>query len=236
MNSYNEVRQALDPAVGVPFKELARALGMSLPKEAKKRKAVGGDIAEALLDIAKNSIPDADLAALGTEVKTIPLNTLSRPREWTKIKAFNPEATLAQPDFRTSSLFGKLRAILFVPIMKTDNDKPDYWYLRPPFLWLPTEAQLESLEADYRTLRDAASNIMGLFAGRAGRHLTINTSDTNTASKPESEKRRAWWLKAKFTRQVCEQNLWPRAGIQLRKQEQEALRESGFEFNPSQLG
>src|SRR5207237_1426991 len=142
MNSYNEVRQALDPVVGVPFRELAPALGIDLPADATRRKQAGGDVVEKVLQIAKNSIPKPDLEYLGTEVKTIPLNTRSRPREWTKISAFNIASVVAEADFRRSSVFAKLRSILFVPVMKTNNDAPDFWYLRPSFLWLPTESQL----------------------------------------------------------------------------------------------
>ena len=32
---------------------------------------------------------------------------------------------------------------------------PDYWYLRPPFLWLPTSDQLALLEADYAKIQKA---------------------------------------------------------------------------------
>ena len=217
MNSYNEARQALDPAVGVPFNVLAHALGIPLPSDPRKRKAVGGDIAETLLEIAKNSIPRADLQALGTEVKTISLNTLSRPREWTKICAFNVDTAVAELDFRRSTVFKKLRSILFVPIMKADNARPDFWYLRPPFLWLPTEEQLDALEVDYRRIRAyAARRDWSKLAGRGGLLLTLNTSDTSTAGKAESEKRRAWWLTKDITNGICEQNLWPRAAVEAR--------------------
>src|SRR6185437_10190361 len=146
------VRQALDPVVGVPFKELAATLGITLPREAKRRKAAGGHLVEQLLDIAKNSFQHADLESLGTEVKTVSLNRVSRPREWTKVTAFNLIETQKQPDFRRTALYAKLRSILFVPIMKVDNPTPDFWYLRPPFLWLPSETQLGNMEADYERI------------------------------------------------------------------------------------
>ena len=41
MNSYNEARQALDPAVGVPFNILANALGIPLPSDPKKAQGSG---------------------------------------------------------------------------------------------------------------------------------------------------------------------------------------------------
>ena len=218
MNSYNEVRQALDPVVGVPFNELAPVLGISMRGEPNRRKAAGGDIVETLLEIAKNSIPRPDLEALGTEVKTISLNTLSRPREMTKITAFNVAATREEPDFRRSAPFKKLRSILFVPIMKADNRRPDFWYLRPPFLWLPTDSQLTLLEDDYSRIQLAAAREDWANLGRSsGTYLTLNTSDSKTAGKLEAKKRRAWWLTTEMTRQICSQHLWPRLAMELRK-------------------
>jgi DNA mismatch repair endonuclease MutH len=220
MNSYNEVRQALDPVVGVPFKDLAPAVGIELPKDPKRRKGAGGQIAEALLDIARNSIPKPDLIRLGTEVKTISLNTLSTPREWTKVSAFNLNATKKERDFLRSTPYMKLRCILFVPIMKADNSSPDFWYLRPPFLWLPTEEQLSLMETDYAKIQMAAhKEDWTRLAGRSGRYLTLNTSDSKTAGKAQSEKRRAWWLTREITREVCKQNLWPREAIEIRRDE-----------------
>jgi DNA mismatch repair protein MutH len=222
MNSYNEARQALEPAIGVPFKELAPALGIPLPKDPTKRKSGGGDIAEKLLEVAKNSIPKPDLVALGTEVKAISLNTLSIPRDWTKIRAFNLGDTKKEPDFYRSSPFHKLRLILFVPIMKVDEFKPDFWYLRTPFLWLPTEKQLDELEADYIKIQKAAMREdwtpnSGL-TGRPGTFLTLNTADSKTKGKAHKDKRRAWYLTKDITDGICQQNLWPRESIQERAQ------------------
>jgi DNA mismatch repair protein MutH len=218
MNSYNEVRQALDPVVGVPFRELSKLLGITFPADPRRRRQAGGDLVEALLEIAKNSIPKPDLVRLGTEVKTIPLNTLSRPREWTKITSFNADATKNEKDFRRSSVYGKLRSILFVPVMKVDNAKPDFWYLRPPFLWLPTDDQLARFEVDYDFFRGAViKSDWARLSARFGQCLTLNTSSDKTAGVGAENKGRAWWLKANVTREICDQNLWPGEAMASRK-------------------
>jgi DNA mismatch repair endonuclease MutH len=217
MNSYNEVRQALDPVVGVPFRDLAPVLGISLSPDPRRRKAAGGHLVESLLAIARNSIPRPDLERLGTEVKTLALNTQSRPRENTKVTAFNLAHAKAEGDFRGSTVFSKLRSILFVPVMKAHNDSPDFWYLRPPFLWLPSEEQLEQMDEDYEQVhRSAKAEDWTRLSGRTGRFLTLNTSDSTTAGKSPELKRRAWWLHAELTREVCEENLWPKKAMQLR--------------------
>jgi DNA mismatch repair protein MutH len=187
---------------------------MTLPADPTRRKAVGGHLVESLLSIAKNSLRHADLDYLGTEVKTIPLNTRSSPRQWTKVTAFRIDETSQQPDFRHTPLFGKLRSILFVPIMKADNDIPDFWYLRPPFLWLPTEEQLEQMETDYLGIHQAClTKDWTRLTGRAGTYLTLKTSDSTTKGKTDAEKRRAWWLTADLTKTICEQNLWPKGAL-----------------------
>ena len=189
-----------------------------MPADATRRKQAGGDVVEKVLQIAKNSIPKPDLEYLGTEVKTIPLNTRSRPRQWTKISAFNIASVVAEADFRRSSVFAKLRSILFVPVMKTNNDAPDFWYLRPSFLWLPTEDQLVRFETDYQVIRTAAvAEDWGGLSSGSGESLTLKTSDKRTRDKSPELKRRAWWLKASITREICEQNLWPHKAIEERR-------------------
>ena len=226
MNSYREAMQALEPAIGVPFKDLAPVvLGKTLPRDPKKRRALGGDISEALLEIAKNSIPKADLIALGTEVKSVSLNTLSTPRDWTKITRFNIDTCIAESEFRKSSVFKKQRCILFVPIMKQDNATPDFWYIRPPFLWLPSEEQLDLMEADYVGIHEDAKKIKAAGAkadwtpltGAPGKFLTLNTSAANTARIPDSAKGRAWFLKKHLTDEICKQNLWPGKAMEQRR-------------------
>jgi DNA mismatch repair endonuclease MutH len=219
VHTYNEVRQALDPVVGVPFKELAPQIGVPFPRDPRRRKAAGGEVVEVLLRIARNSIPSPDLEHLGTEVKSLPLNTLSTPREWTKICAFNLRSTQEQPDFLRSGVFGKLRSVLFVPIAKVDNDNPDFWHLRPPFLWMPTVEQLERFERDYTLIHDAAvAEDWTRLTGAPGEHLTLNTSDGTTRGKAEPEKRRAWFLKKATTDEICRQNLWPIDAIRERRE------------------
>ena len=94
--------------------------------------------------------------------------------------------------------------------MKVDNGSPDFWYLRPPFVWLPTEEQLTVMEKDYSTIQLAAVKEDWPTLRGAGSFLTLNTADSTTAKKTEAEKGRAWWLKKELTREICLQNLWPK--------------------------
>jgi DNA mismatch repair protein MutH len=216
VRSYDEVRWALDPFVGVPFRELADALGTAWSLEAASRKALAGELVETLLRIARNSIPEADLAELGTEVKSLPLNHLSRPRERTKVTSLNYAEVAAERHFFASRVFHKLRTTLFVPIQKTDNDDPTYWYLRPPFVWLPSTEQLERMEANYLHVRDAVrTRRWEAIRGSPGEYLTVSTSGARSKGLPEP-KTRAWYLKTALTREVCRQHLWPQE--QLRRE------------------
>jgi len=221
VRSYDEVRWALDPFVGVPFRELGGALGTAWSPEPTSRKALAGDVVETLLRIARNSIPEADLTELGTEVKSLPLNHLSRPRERTKVTSLSYVEVADERHFFTSRVFHKLRATLFVPIQKTQNDDPAYWYLRPPFVWLPSNDQLEKMEADYLHIRDSVrSRRWEAISGSPGEFLTVSTSGARSRGVPEP-KTRAWYLKTSLTREVCRQHLWPQEQL-LRERSMEA--------------
>jgi hypothetical protein len=63
--------------------------------------------------------------------------------------------------------------------------------------------------------------------------LTLNTSDSTTAGKESSQKRRAWWLTKDITNSICEQNLWPRKAVEERVAEVAPARTRRFDEAPS---
>ncbi len=66
----------------------------------------------------------------------------------TKVTMLNYE-DICVTEWAESSAFHKLRAVLFVPIVKFDESRPDQWFIRRPFLWLPSVAILDQLKEDY---------------------------------------------------------------------------------------
>lgn len=209
LRNVDTISQRLAAFVGVPFGSLSQTLGVpGLERPADRRKSFAGDVAEAMLDIARNALPDPDLESIGAEIKTIPLDARSRPRENTKITSLTPRLVSTEGDFYTSHLYAKMRAILFLPVQKSDNDDPASWYLRPPFLWLPGTEQLRVIRADYETylaaIREGRWDVLSL---RTGTYLGVNTSGQTSAGMQRQDKPYAWWLKRELTRVIVEENL-----------------------------
>lgn len=211
LRNVDTISHHLGAFVGVPFGSLAAELGVAgLDRPATQRKSFAGDIAEAMLEVAKNSLPDPDLESIGAEIKTIPLDARSRPRENTKITALTPRLVASEGDFYTSHLYAKMRAILFLPIQKSDNDDPGSWYLRPPFLWLPSTDQLRVIRGEYDAYLEAIrAGRWEALSLRSGIYLGVNTSGERSAGMERQDKPYAWWLKKELTRIIVEENLSP---------------------------
>ena len=96
--------------------------------------------------------PEPDISRLGIEVKTIPIGRGARVLQPTKVTMLNYE-DICVTEWAESSAFHKLRAVLFVPIVKFDESRPDQWFIRRPFLWLPSVAILDQLKEDYDSVR-----------------------------------------------------------------------------------
>jgi DNA mismatch repair protein MutH len=210
-NTYERIRGGLAPFVGVPFAELADRLGVEgIDLPAEQRKGFGGHMVEAMLGIARNSLPDPDLASIGAEVKSISLFPDGRPRENTKITSLTLRRFADEADFFTSHLYRKLRAILFLPIHKSDNARPHGWYLRPPFLWLPSADQLDVIRRDHAMYVDAIhEQRWDMLSLTHGQYLGVNTSGQLTRGMAREDKSYAWWLKKELTTGVLRDNLDP---------------------------
>jgi DNA mismatch repair protein MutH len=197
--------------VGVPFVQVAERLGVDgIDRPPKQRKSFAGDMAEAMLGIARNSLPDPDLESIGAEVKSIPLRADGGPRENTKITSLTLQLVADESDFFTSHLYRKLRTILFLPIQKNDNSRPHEWYLRPPFLWLPSTDQLDVIRKEHaRYIEAIEQQRWELLSLRQGRYLGVNTSGKLTQGMAREDKRYAWWLKKELTAVILRENLDP---------------------------
>lgn len=207
--TYEQIRQRLQVFVGVPFDELSEQLGVpGIDLPAVSRKSFGADMTEAMLDVAKNSLPAPDIAAIGAEEKSIPLFPDGRPRENTKITSLTLRTVEADSEFFESHLYEKMRVILFMPIQKNLNERPHQWYLRPPFLWLPSTDDLAVIRRDYaryvHAIREERWDALSLTNGE---HLGVNTSGALSANMERRDKPYAWWLKKSLTTRILRENL-----------------------------
>lgn len=166
------------------------------------------------------SNPEPDIPSLGIEVKTIPIGRGARVLQPTKVTMIN-YGDLFDTGWWESGAFHKLRSVLFVPIVKFDPSRPDQWFIRRPFLWLPNETELSRLKADYDEVREivklkefhriSSANPpkgQGLAlhpkpsAANSKIRRTYHVGDTTVALLP-----RAWMLRPAFTQSLVTHNL-----------------------------
>lgn len=231
MRTFRTLLTALDAIQGVPFAELAPAVGIALPStpdEVKRSKQLAGDIVSAALGVAPNPRPTPDIEGLSTEIKTVPVDDDLVPLERTKLGALNYQ-DVVDDDWPSSKIHAKLRTTLFVAVVKYDTADPAHWFVRDGFIWLPSTDQLGQLAVDYEDIRAVVRARRGdeLSSARppkgVGQHLTAGTSgrdarDTTTYAVDGhhiTAKRRAWFLRKEFTTSLLRDNLAVTARLQL---------------------
>jgi DNA mismatch repair protein MutH len=220
VETFKELSHRLDQIVGVPFSELAGHYGKEWKGSATQNKGWGGNLVDFLVGGDAGNAPVADISALGIEVKTIPIGFGARVLQPTKVTALN-YGEVARSDWWESSAFHKLRAVLFVPIVKHDPSEPNGWFIRRPFLWLPSETVLRQFKADYESVRKliATRDFDGISSAKPpkgqGVYLHPKPAAANSAVRRsfhiEGEEfrlmPRAWMLRESFTQPIVKENL-----------------------------
>lgn len=220
VETFKELTHRLDQIVGVPFVELAKHYRKPWTGSASKNKGWGGSMVDFLVGGDAGNDPEPDISRLGIEVKTIPINFKAKVLQPTKVTSLNYVDVWAQ-GWWESSAFHKLRAVLFVPIVKEDPSQPDGWFIRRPFLWLPSERILGQLQSDYESVRSLIREHQFDRISSAkppngqGVHLhpkpaAANSSVRRTVKLDGQEFRvlpRAWMLRETFTQPIVQENL-----------------------------
>ncbi|HLK94046.1 MAG TPA: MutH/Sau3AI family endonuclease [Polyangia bacterium] len=101
--------------VGVELSELADALGLPVPVGAVRTKGWSGQVIEQELGAAVGGARGPDFAALGVELKTVPVDEALVPLESTAVCQIDPVAIAAE-SWETSYAREKLASVLFVAL------------------------------------------------------------------------------------------------------------------------
>lgn len=153
--------------------ELGHALGFAMGDGTLRTKGKAGELVERALGASAGATKAHDFPALGIELKTIPVDERSKPREST----FLCTIALADADraeWSTSWARSKLSHVLWVPIVTPLRG--DTWerVIGAPIFWRPTAEQDAVLQADFDEIMGAVGigAIEGLTA-RTGRWLQV---------------------------------------------------------------
>jgi DNA mismatch repair protein MutH len=135
--------------VGVDLSELADALGLPVPVGNVRTKGWSGQVVEQELGAAVGGARGPDFAALGVELKTVPVGEDLVPLESTAVCQIDPVAIAAE-SWETSYAREKLAQVLFValavpPGARSVGDRR----VAAVRLWSPDAAETRALREDF---------------------------------------------------------------------------------------
>ena len=222
MKTFKALLDTLFEVSGVPFSELAPSVGVQWNEGGPVRnKGFAARVVQKAMGMsADDNRPEPDLTDLGIEIKSIPIGDDLKVLENTKICSLNFKDT-HDSDWKNSKVYAKVRNILFVPVVKYDKENWKHWYIRAPFIWMPSLKADKILESDYRRVQELLRT--GRFEEISSKApprgpcdvLIPNTAGENAeditrfiAHGGEQEsKRRAWFLRKDFTQEIIHENI-----------------------------
>ncbi len=127
--------------------------GITTPKDLKRDKGWIGVLLEIWLGASAGSKPEQDFAALGVELKTIPVDSLGRPLETTFV-CVAPLTGNSGVTRETSHVRHKLKRVLWVPVEGDRSIPLAERRVGSPLLWSPSEEEDRQLRLDWEELMD----------------------------------------------------------------------------------
>jgi DNA mismatch repair protein MutH len=135
--------------VGAELGEIADGLGLPVPHGQVRTKGWPGQILERELGVEAGGVRGPDFAALGIELKTVPVDTDLTPRESTAVCQIDPIAIAAE-SWETSYVREKLQRVLFVALeVPPDDDSVGARRVAAVRLWSPDAVEERALRADF---------------------------------------------------------------------------------------
>ncbi|SUX68380.1 DNA mismatch repair protein [Citrobacter amalonaticus] len=137
---------------GYSLGELAAMAGIVAPKDLKRDKGWIGVLLELWLGASAGSKPEQDFAALGVELKTIPVDSLGRPLETTFV-CVAPLTGNSGVTWETSHVRHKLKRVLWIPV-EGERSIPSRRAVGSPVLWSLMKKKTVSYALDWEELMD----------------------------------------------------------------------------------
>jgi DNA mismatch repair protein len=171
--------------VGVTLAELADGLGLPVPAGRVRTKGWSGQIVERELGAGDGPGRGQDFAALGIELKTVPVDRDLVPRESTAVCQIDPIA-IAGESWETSYLRQKLSQVLWVGL-EVPDDRGSVGDRRVVAvrLWTPSPDEQALLRADFELfVRTYFRRGHGdAIAGHLGQVLQVRPKGRNAADR-----------------------------------------------------
>lgn len=194
---------------GYTLGELAELAGMPTPRDLKRDKGWIGVLLERWLGASAGSKPEQDFAALGVELKTIPIDPLGGPLETTFV-CVAPLTGNTGVVWETSHVRHKLKRVLWVPVEGLRTIPLAERRVGSPLLWSPDADEEQQLRQDWEELMDLI--VLGQVTRITARHgevLQLRPKAANSKALTEAIGEhgepiltlpRGFYLKKNFTR------------------------------------
>ncbi|MCY0773904.1 DNA mismatch repair endonuclease MutH [Enterobacter cloacae complex sp. 2022EL-00788] len=148
-----QLLQQAQRLAGYTLGELAAMAGLTIPNDLKRDKGWIGVLLERWLGASAGSKPEQDFAALGVELKTIPIDAQGRPLETTFV-CVAPLTGNSGVTWETSHVRHKLKRVLWVPVEGDRQIPLAERRVGAPLLWSPDEEEERQLSQDWEELMD----------------------------------------------------------------------------------
>ena len=200
---------------GYSLGELAALAGIVAPKDLKRDKGWIGVLLELWLGASAGSKPEQDFAALGVELKTIPVDSLGRPLETTFV-CVAPLTGNSGVTWETSHVRHKLKRVLWIPVEGERSIPLPQRRVGSPVLWSPDEEEDRQLRLDWEELMDMI--VLGhveRITARHGEVLQLRPKAANARALTEAigahgepilTLPRGFYLKKNFTHALLERH------------------------------
>lgn len=194
---------------GFTLGELGQMAGLTVPQDLKRDKGWTGLLLERWLGASAGSKPEQDFAALGVELKTIPVDNAGRPLETTFV-CVAPLTGNSGVVWETSHVRHKLKRVLWIPVEGSREIPLAVRRVGSPLLWSPSEEEEHQLRMDWEELMDLI--VLGRVESITARHGEVlqlrpkaaNSKALTEAIGTEGQRiltlPRGFYLKKNFTR------------------------------------
>ena len=149
----SELENRMNLLAGLTLGEIADELDVQIPDNFLTEKGWGGQLIEAYLGATAGNLPEPDFQHIGVELKTIPIDEQGKPLETTYV-CVAPLTGETGITWRTSTVYKKLKHVLWVPIVSSKSIAIPNRLVAMPFLWQMDEETEQTLQADWQELTD----------------------------------------------------------------------------------
>lgn len=209
--SQEELLLRCQALTGKTLGQLAAELNVFVPEDLRRHKGWVGELLEKALGADAGNKAQPDFVALGIEMKTLPLNAQSQPKESTYVCTVSMQQT-GEMLWQDCWVKHKLAHVLWVPI-EADNTIPiAERYIGQAFLWKPSAEQEAILQRDWEELMDRI--VLGEqdeITAKEGEYLQIRPKAANSHVRLDGVSSdglitktnpKGFYLRAIFTRQL----------------------------------